>query len=198
MQQEFSFYDYTIEKTITFLEVEFERDAAMLNEWHHQPHVIPFWKLDIPLEDYKKHLDSFLSDEHQALFIGLIDGIPMSYWEAYWTESDVVGSCYDPHPEDQGIHLLIGDTRYIGQGYALPLLRAMLYFQFLSEGTEKVIAEPDIRNDKMIHVFEKCGFEKVKPIALPDKTGLLMYCHREKFERRWKDVFKAARTQKSV
>jgi RimJ/RimL family protein N-acetyltransferase len=52
-----------------------------------------------------------------------------------------------------------------------------------------VIAEPDIRNHKMIHVFEKCGFEKVQSIELPDKTGMLMYCYRENFERRWGDVF---------
>lgn len=62
----------------------------------------------------------------------------------------------------------------------------MTAFQFeQNKPTEKVVAEPDIRNEKMIHVFEKCGFERVKPVNLPDKTGLLMFCDRERFERKY-------------
>ncbi|OYD56819.1 GNAT family N-acetyltransferase [Fictibacillus aquaticus] len=179
-------------KTISFVKVELERDAAMLHEWQQQPYVIPFWKLDIPFEAYVKHLEKFLADTHQTLYLGLIDGVPMSYWEAYWVKGDVVEDTYDYHPHDQGIHLLIGEEAYLGKGYALPMLRAMVAFQFLSKKTEKVIAEPDITNDKMIHVFETCGFEKVKPIQLPDKTGMLMFCHRETFERRWSDVIESA------
>jgi acetyl CoA:N6-hydroxylysine acetyl transferase len=194
MQPEFSFYDSTIQMTISFVKVELERDVELLHQWHQQPYVIPFWKLDIPFKKYKIHLKNFLEDKHQTLYLGLIDGVPMSYWEAYWVKGDVVENCYNPHPEDQGIHLLIGEEDYLGKGYALPVLRAMVQFQFLASGTEKVIAEPDLTNEKMIHVFEKCGFEKVKPIKLPDKTGMLMYCDRETFERRWEDVFKTAAT----
>jgi acetyl CoA:N6-hydroxylysine acetyl transferase len=194
MQPEFSFYDSTIEKTLSFVKVDLKRDVSLLHKWQQQPYVIPFWKLDISFEDYKQHLEAFLEDKHQTLYLGLIDGVPMSYWEAYWVKGDVIENCYESHSGDQGIHLLVGEEAYLGKGFALPLLRAIVHFQFLSLGTEKVIAEPDIRNEKMIHVFEKCGFEKVKPIELPDKTGMLMYCHRVKFERRWEDVFRAATT----
>ncbi|WP_419181326.1 GNAT family N-acetyltransferase [Fictibacillus nanhaiensis] len=194
MQPEFSFYDHTIQKTLSYAKVDLERDVTLLHKWQQQPYVIPYWKLDISFEAYKKHLETFLADQHQTLYLGLIDGVPMSYWEAYWVKGDVVEKSYDPHPNDQGIHLLIGEESFIGKGYALPLLRAIVHFQFLSKGTEKVIAEPDIRNEKMIHVFEKCGFEKIKAIDLPDKTGMLMYCHRETFERRWRDVFQTITT----
>jgi acetyl CoA:N6-hydroxylysine acetyl transferase len=194
MQPEFSFYDSTIGKTLSFVKVDLERDVSLLHKWQQQPYVIPYWKLDISFKEYEKHLEKFLADKHQTLYLGLIDGVSMSYWEAYWVKGDVVEDCYDPHPEDQGIHLLIGEEAYLGKGYALPLLRTIVHFQLQSQGTEKVIAEPDIRNEKMIHVFEKCGFTKVKPIDLPDKTGMLMYCHRETFERRWEDVFETATT----
>jgi acetyl CoA:N6-hydroxylysine acetyl transferase len=194
MQPEFSFYDSTIGKTLSFVKVDLERDVSLLHKWQQQPYVIPFWKLNISFKEYEKHLEIFLADKHQTLYLGMIDGVPMSYWEAYWVIGDVVEDCYDLHPEDQGIHLLIGEEAYLGKGYALPLLRTIVHFQLQSQGTEKVIAEPDIRNEKMIHVFEKCGFTKVKPIDLPDKTGMLMYCHRETFERRWEDVFETATT----
>ena len=49
-----------------------------------------------------------------------------------------------------------------------------------------MIAEPDIRNQKMIHVFEKCGFVFQREILLPDKSAALMFCERQHFMEKWK------------
>ncbi|MFC7439649.1 GNAT family N-acetyltransferase [Laceyella putida] len=172
-------------KTISFRRVTLEHDLDMLFQWMHEPHVIPFWNLAIPFEKYEKHLRKFLADPHQTLHIGSLDGVPMSYWETYWAKDDVVGKTYDVHPEDQGIHLLFGPPSYLGKGYALPLLKTMVFRLFQHEKTEKVVAEPDIRNEKMIHIFKKCGFAFQKEIDLPDKRAALMYCYREPFLRSW-------------
>lgn len=188
MNSSYTQFDQDINKDISFAKVEYERDVHRLHRWMQEEHVIPFWNLNIPLDEYKEHLQKFLGDRHQTLYLGCIEGVPMSYWEAYWVKGDVIEDYYSYDPFDQGIHLLIGEKAFLGKGYALPLLRAMVRFQFLTLQTEKVIAEPDIRNEKMIHVFKKCGFEPVKPIELPDKTGLLMFCHRETFERKWQHV----------
>lgn len=102
----------------------------------------------------------------------------MSYWESYWVKGDIIEDYYESEEGDQGIHLLIGDPDYLGKGLALPFLRAMVKFQLLTSTTNKVMAEPDIRNAKMIHLFEKCGFTPIKEIELPDKTALLMSCTR--------------------
>ncbi|WP_028782315.1 GNAT family N-acetyltransferase [Thalassobacillus devorans] len=174
-----------MKQAIAFRELDYDKDLTNVFLWMHQQHVIPYWQLNLPFAEFSNHLKKALEDSHQTLYIGEIDGRPMSYWEAYWVKGDVVETCYDAESFDQGIHLLIGDPQFLGKGYALPLLKAMVAFQFRQEKTNKVIAEPDIRNDKMIHIFEKCGFEAVKPIELPDKTGLLMFCTRENFEKRW-------------
>ncbi|MGA9173874.1 MAG: GNAT family N-acetyltransferase [Thermoactinomyces sp.] len=174
-----------MEKTISFRKVSLEHDLDMLFQWMQQPHVIPFWNLNISFEKYRDHLRKSLTDPHQTLQIGLLNGVPMSYWETYWAKDDIVGQHYEVHPEDQGVHLLIGPPSFLGKGYALPLLKAMVFRLFQYEKTEKVIAEPDIRNDKMIHIFKKCGFEIQKEIDLPDKRALLMYCYREPFFRGW-------------
>ncbi|WP_181349693.1 GNAT family N-acetyltransferase [Thalassobacillus sp. CUG 92003] len=171
-------------QTISFRPFEVNRDIGLLHRWMHHDHVIPFWQLNLPFDRFQNHVERALADRHQSLYIGELDGVPMSYWESYWAKQDVVGSTFNPEPSDQGVHLLIGDQRYLGKGLALPLLRAMVAFQFTHPDTNRVIAEPDIRNEKMIHVFEKCGFTPVKSIELPDKTGLLMWCEREQFEAR--------------
>jgi RimJ/RimL family protein N-acetyltransferase len=185
MSYDYEVYDQEIQKTIQFKKIDFDRDAELIHKWMMEEHVHPFWNLNIPFEKFQDHLEKALSDSHQTLYAGYLDGVAMSYWEAYWVKGDVVEETYTPAPFDQGIHLLIGEREYLGKGLSLPLLRAMVSYQFQEKKTNKVIAEPDIRNDKMIHVFEKCGFKPVKPITLPDKTGLLMFCERSEFEKRW-------------
>jgi acetyl CoA:N6-hydroxylysine acetyl transferase len=181
----YEFLDEEIGKKISFRKVEFERDVEMIHIWMTEEHVHPFWNLNIPLGEFREHLKKALKDDHHTLYIGFLDDVPMSYWEAYWVKGDVLEKTYDVAPHDQGVHLLIGDKSYLGKGYSLPLLREMVRLQFQDERTEKVMAEPDIRNEKMIHVFTKCGFKRIEQIELPDKTGLLMKCERGEFEKRW-------------
>ncbi|WP_257348842.1 GNAT family N-acetyltransferase [Pseudalkalibacillus decolorationis] len=183
-----------MQKTISFIPVDYERDLELIYKWMHEPHVIPYWQLNMPFSKFEVHLKRALDDQHQTLYLGYMDGVPMSYWEAYWVNGDVVEKCYEPEMKDQGIHLLIGEADFLGKGYSQQVLEAMVEFQFRESETQKVIAEPDIRNDKMIHVFEKCGFKAIKPIKLPDKTGLLMFCDRERFGRMRKNDRTKSRT----
>ncbi|SDW28033.1 Protein N-acetyltransferase, RimJ/RimL family [Marininema mesophilum] len=181
-EEEFSTFHSGIQKTISFRPVEFERDIDRLYQWHKQAHVVPFWNLDIPRDQYEKHLTAFLADEHQDLHIGSLDGTPMSYWETYWVKDDILGKVIDFHPEDQGIHLLIGPPSFLGRGYAQPLLSTLTGRLFQHQATQRVVAEPEIRNEKMIYIFEKCGFRFQKEIELAGKRAALMVCHRDTWE----------------
>ncbi|WP_318153748.1 GNAT family N-acetyltransferase [Paenibacillus vietnamensis] len=169
-------------KTISFRPVTMKDDLLRLHAWHQEPHVVPFWQLNLPLDAYRSHLERFLADTHHTLCMGELDGVPMSYFESYWSESDIIGRYYDVEEGDQGVHLLIGPPEYLGQGYAQPLLMALMRVQFLHEETRRIVAEPDIRNAKMRHIFEKCGFRFQREVHLPDKTAALMLCERETFE----------------
>lgn len=183
----FDHTDLISNKTLSFRYVNFEKDVTLLHSWMNERHVVPFWQLDISLADYKRHLQNFLEDDHQTLLIGEIDGVPVSYWESYWVKGDIIKNYYEFDEYDQGLHLLIGEKSYLGKGYIYPLLLSILKQKFEVRETKKVIVEPDIRNEKMIHVFKKCGFSPIKEVVLPDKTGLLMFCERDIFESRWAD-----------
>lgn len=181
LQYAYQSYDTSIKQTIAFRSVELQQDLSLIHCWMNQPHVIPFWKLAFDLERMQAHLEKAIADPHQTLYIGYLNNVPMSYWESYWAADDIVARCYPTHHTDQGIHLLIGSPEFLGKGYALPLLRAMVTFQFQHSETQKIIAEPDIRNHKMIHVFQRCGFEFQTEIELPDKRAALMFCERQRF-----------------
>ncbi|MCF2938675.1 acetyltransferase [Paenibacillus alkaliterrae] len=177
-----------MDRTISFRCATIKEDVHRLHHWHHQNHVIPFWKQNFSFPQYREYFQKLLADRHQTLYIGHLNGKPMSYWESYWAKDDIIAGHYEVEAGDQGIHLLFGPEEFLGKGYALPLLRAMTAFQFQHQDTKKVITEPDIRNEKVIHIFKKCGFEPQKEIDLPDKRALLMFCYRETFLGRWKDV----------
>ncbi len=185
LEYSYQTWDSKINKFIAFRPVVLE-DLPLIHNWMNQPHVIPFWNLAYDMERMQQHLQKAIADPHQTLYIGLLDDLPMSYWESYWAADDIVARYYPAHPADQGIHLLIGSPEFLGKGYALPLLRAMTFFQFQHPETSKIVTEPDSRNSKMIHVFKRCGFEFQAEIDLPDKRAALMFCDRQSFMGRWR------------
>jgi len=181
-------FDPRIRREISFRPLTVEEDLQRIHDWMNRPHVIPFWQMAWSVGKIEGYLRALVDDPHVTPYVGCLDEDPMSYWEAYWADDDVVGACYPAEKDDQGIHLLIGPPGYLGRGYALPLLRAMTASLFRHAPTQKVVAEPDVRNAKMIHVFQKCAFGRQRDIQLPDKRAALMFCRREGFERRFADA----------
>ncbi|WP_435180973.1 GNAT family N-acetyltransferase [Halorussus sp. AFM4] len=177
-------YNRSIEQTISLRQASLERDLGRLHAWLGSDHVKPYWQLDLPLPAFRDRLAEKLADDHLTPYIGCLDHVPMSYWGCYWAAEDDVANHYDADPADQGVHLLIGPEEYLGHGYALPLMRAVVAMQFRHPETERVIAEPDARNERVIYVFEQCGFEPRQEFYFEEaeKDALLMVCERERFE----------------
>jgi acetyl CoA:N6-hydroxylysine acetyl transferase len=171
-----------IGKTISFRQVSIKRDLGRLHAWLNADHVLPYWELNDPLPEFRTTLAEKVADEHMTPYIGHLDHVPMSYWECYWAADDEIADYYNAQGADQGIHLLIGPPEYLGKGYAIPLLRAVTAMQFRHPETDRIVTEPDRRNETVIHVFEKCGFEPCREIELPEKDALLMTCEKERFQ----------------
>lgn len=178
----YAFHDPELRRKISFREATVEDDLHRIHDWMNQEHVIPFWDLARPIDGIRDYLEKNLADDHQIPYIGSLGGEPISYWEAYRAPDDIVSLYYDPEPSDRGVHLLIGPPEYLGRGLALPLLRAMTAFQLSYPETRRVVAEPDARNERMIHVFRRCGYEKQREIELPDKRAALMFCDKDIFQ----------------
>jgi RimJ/RimL family protein N-acetyltransferase len=154
-------------------------DLELVHGWMHQPHVLPFWHLDVPLPELAGYLETVAGDDHLEPLIGCVDGMPVSYWEVYWAARDPLARHYPAGEHDQGVHLLVGPLELTGLGLGRRLLDAVVGWQLAREPrTRRIVAEPDIRNARMIHVFERCGFVCEAEVALPDKRAALMVRHR--------------------
>ncbi|WP_394345820.1 GNAT family N-acetyltransferase [Halegenticoccus tardaugens] len=177
-------HDPEIDRTISFRPATMGADLGRLHRWLNEEHVLPYWRLDHPLPVFRKRLAEKLADDHLTPYVGCLDHVPMSYWERYWAADDPLADHYDARPADQGVHLLVGAPEYLGRGYATPLLRSMTEFALRHPETDRVVAEPDARNERAIRVFEACGYEPVREFEFPaeEKTALLVVCERERFE----------------
>jgi RimJ/RimL family protein N-acetyltransferase len=154
-------------------------DLDLVHGWMHQPHVAAFWRLDVPRAELAAYLRGVAGGSHQEALIGCVDGLPVSYWEVYWAARDPLARHYAAEPHDQGVHLLIGPPELTGRGLGRRLLEQVVAWQLAREPrTGRVVAEPDVRNARMIHVFERCGFVRETEVELPDKRAALMVRHR--------------------
>lgn len=171
--------------TVRIVPVDPVADLDLIYEWVTQERA-KFWGMldadrDRVLEIYT-YLDS-LSTHHAYLVHR--DDRPIALFQTYEPAHDPVGECYDVQPGDFGIHLLIGPVDGAAEpGFTGHLVSALLTFALADPGRERIVAEPDARNDKAIARLLRTGFEPGPEIDLPDKRARLLFLSREAFSRR--------------
>jgi acetyl CoA:N6-hydroxylysine acetyl transferase len=160
-----------------------QADLDLVHGWMHQPHVVPYWRLDVSRAELAAYLHRAADDHHQQVLLGCVDGEPVSYWEVYWAARDPLARHYPAEAADQGVHLLVGPPERTGRGLGRALVEVVVAWLFAREpATRRVVAEPDVRNARMLGVFQRCGFRRAGELDLPDKRAALMVCTRQDFQ----------------
>ncbi|MFF4607464.1 GNAT family N-acetyltransferase [Streptomyces sp. NPDC001339] len=153
-----------------------DRDLDRITSWMNDPAVAAFWELAGPPETTAAHLRGQLDGDGRSVpCLGVLAGVPMSYWEIYRADLDPLARHYPARPHDTGIHLLIGagGDRSRGLGSALLRATADLVLDHRPHCT-RVIAEPDLRNTASVAAFLTGGFRYCDEIELPGKRAALM------------------------
>jgi RimJ/RimL family protein N-acetyltransferase len=156
--------------------VEPARDLALISRWMNDPAVAQFWELAGEPEVTAAHLTAQLDgDGRSVACLGVLDGVPMSYWEIYRADLDPIARYYPARPQDTGVHLLIGGVADRARGIGGTLLRAVCDLVLDNRpGCTRVIAEPDLRNTPSVAAFLTAGFRLCLELELPDKRAALM------------------------
>ena len=156
--------------------VRLERDLPLINRWMNDPAAAVFWELAGPQEVTADHLRAQLAGDGRSVpCIGVLDGVPMSYWELYRADLDPLARHYPARPHDTGIHLLVGGVADRGRGLGGVLLRAVADLVLSQRPScTRVIAEPDIRNTPSVAAFLTAGFRFSAEVDLPAKRAALM------------------------
>ncbi|NUS78012.1 MAG: acetyltransferase [Streptomyces sp.] len=156
--------------------VRSERDLPLIGGWMNDPAVAKYWELDGPQNRAEDHVRTQLAGDGRCVpCLGVLDGVPMSYWEIYRADLDPVARHYPARPHDTGIHLLIGAAADRGRGLGSALLRSVADLALDKRpACARVIAEPDLRNTPSVSAFLSAGFRFSAEIDLPDKRAALM------------------------
>ncbi|WP_432927886.1 GNAT family N-acetyltransferase [Microbispora sp. CA-135349] len=166
--------------TVRVVPVDPPADAELIHSWVTEERARFWGMLDasvprvLELYDYVDSLDT-----HHAYLVHR-DDRPVALFQTYEPEADPVGECYDVQPGDFGVHLLIGPTAGAGErGFTAALLSALLAYAFSDPRHTRIVAEPDIHNDKVIDRLLRTGFTLGPEIDLPEKRARLLFLTRD-------------------
>jgi RimJ/RimL family protein N-acetyltransferase len=167
--------------TFRLVPVVLERDLDLITRWMNDPAVAAFWALDGDAGVTRRHLEAQLDgDGRSAPCLGLLNDVPMSYWEIYRADLDPLARYYPARPHDTGVHLLIGGVGDRARGLGSTLLRAVGDLVLDNRpGCTRVLAEPDLRNTPSLSAFLTAGFRFSLELDLPDKRAALMIRDRD-------------------
>lgn len=160
--------------------VDAARHRDLVRTWMHDPEIEPYWEMAWSMDRIGGYLHDLLHSGHSNPYLGVVDGIPMSYWELYRADHDRLADYYPARDGDLGVHLLIGPAADRGRGLGTALLRVVVRWQLGADaGSDRVLAEPDQRNERSVRAFLRAGFRQIGEVDLPEKRAALMVLDRD-------------------
>lgn len=167
--------------SLSLYKVKLELDFKRLYSWMHEEHVAKFWQLNKSYDHLYKHFEEQLNNPNQELFMLSINGNLVAYGEVYNACSDRIAEFYSCLTGDYGIHLLIGDTKSIGQGYSSLIIRGLSDYLFSQYNASRVLVEPSSAVKQLTSLERRLGFSNLGSINLPEKIATLYIANRYEF-----------------
>lgn len=161
--------------------VAYPDDLALLHNWMHRPHVVPQWQLDVPAAKLAAHFEVMLADDHQRLYLVMLDERPVGYVEIYEGYRDRLARYYQADINDLGWHLLIGEEDIVGHGHLKPIVVMLSSFIFGHSPATRIVGEPDVRVKAYSVTAEALSYVPQRELPMPEKTAMLYYCVKEAF-----------------
>jgi GNAT acetyltransferase-like protein len=145
-------------------------DAAVVHRWAREERAA-FWGMNRLTRDQVAgiyaHMDTL--DTHHA-FLVVKDGEPVALLQTYEPEADRVSECYEVQDGDIGIHLLLAPAGEDGarSGWSASLFTVVTAFVLGDPDRQRIVVDPDVRNEKAIARFLRQGFEAGPVVVLPE------------------------------
>jgi len=134
---------------------------------------------EVQLADFYRQLAA--SGKGQG-WLGFYEGRPAFLMESYDPAKDPVGEHYPVQPGDRGMHVLVAPARVPLPGFTRAVFSTVMAFLFQHEQVDRVVVEPDERNER-IHVLNRfAGFVYAQTVQLESKVAALAFCSRLAFQ----------------
>lgn len=171
---------------LVFRPLDPARDAALLHDWVNRPHA-RFWnqqgKTLAEVESIYRSLQA--RGEDLRLACRADNGEPMLLLWLYDPRQDALGQHYPVQRGDRGFHLFLAPAERTTPGLTFQLITAAVEALFADGWVERVVCEPDLRNEKMITRLLQAGFRRERVLHLSNKNALLMSFSHERLRQGW-------------
>jgi RimJ/RimL family protein N-acetyltransferase len=165
---------------ITFRAFQIEEDSIIIHKWVNMTYAIYWGMMGTTLEEFKSAYSKTLASGTEV-YIGEIDGKVKVLMEKY-NVIEYLKNYYNGSQGDIGMHILIGPSTQTIHRFTWNVFSSVMEFLFIDVSIDRVIVEPDIRNEKIHILNKKAGFEYQKQIQLPHKKAWLATCTRKQFK----------------
>ncbi|GAA5988494.1 hypothetical protein JCM11641_007170 [Rhodosporidiobolus odoratus] len=170
-----------------------------LHSWLNNPRVDQFWMEKGSLEQHQQFIEKNTADPHVLPVVGSYVQLgddsrgdeavekeePAVYAEIYWVKEDRLAPLM---PEgtvqdyDRGIHMLVGSDAHRGPHRIRAWLPSLCHYCFLDDPrTQRVLCEPNEKNEKIIEYLESVGFKRHGSVTFPHKVSALMILDKADF-----------------
>ncbi len=147
-------------------------DLPLIRRWLAEPHVSAWW--GDPDEQFalvRGDLDHPAMDQFMVATEDRLFGYIQSYDPAAWP-APPFGT---QPPRTRGIDQFIGEPDMIDRGHGSAFIRTFIA-RLLTEGTPRVLTDPDPANARAVRAYRKAGFQPDRLVDTPDGLALLMVC----------------------
>lgn len=160
-----------------------ELDLPILHDWVNKPYA-SYWGLEnSSIEQVRNMYIDLLKTTDYQIYTGIRNGKAEFLMESYNPLYDVVGKYYDVEEGDWGMHLLVSPPTKPMKGFTWEVFTMVMDFLFANPNTQRVVVEPDVRNQKIHRLNKRAGFVYQQVIELPNKTAHLAFCTREHYQK---------------
>lgn len=157
------------------------RDAELLHAWVSADRA-RFWMMQEHTVEEVREIYAWLDEQptHHVWWVRE-DGEPVALFQDYLPSAEEVGSTYDVRPGDLGVHFMLAEATAVRPGFTGALVAFLLAHVFADPAVERIVVEPDARNDKAVARMTRLGFELGPVVELSTKPAQLAFLTRESY-----------------
>ncbi|MEM7180791.1 MAG: GNAT family N-acetyltransferase [Spirochaetota bacterium] len=167
-------------KTVWMRPLSLENDLDKIHRWMNEPHVEEFWNMAWPKEKIHEYLKKSEEKPGFDTYIAYMNNEAVGMIEVYDPTQDRIKDYYEVQSGDAGLHILIGEEKFLKR-FILRLTLFVMRFVLLLDGTKRIVGEPDDRNKAVLGLMKYVGFRFIKKIELPEKRAELLVLDKEEF-----------------
>jgi aminoglycoside 6'-N-acetyltransferase len=142
------------------------KDVPILHQWLNDPRVLAYYEGRDKPHDMDMVRERFLSKTDLSDVLGCLvtwKGSPLGYVQVYPILGKELALYGYPHDHRIfGMDQFLGEPDLWNQGIGTLLVGAVVDWLIQECKAERVVMDPRVENVRAIHVYEKCGFRKVK------------------------------------